>query len=168
VFSRPLLDASRHRQSAPDDLEVRAAQAVIPTYPPVAELLATQERHGYWGKGDYYLPRAGRGTFWVLSVLGDLGTHCRGGTRTAGVRLDVHAPTGGRRILPPPASLGPGDGVAGAHGTCTHARIVRFCFSLATPKTHACGRHRLAPADPRDDGMCHAAVLGSRLPAGYA
>jgi len=28
----------------PDDLEVRAAQAVIPTYPPVAELLATQKR----------------------------------------------------------------------------------------------------------------------------
>ena len=64
----------------PDDLEVRAAQAAIPTYPPVAELLATQERDGYWGKRDYYLPRASRGTFWVLSVLGDLGLTSRRNT----------------------------------------------------------------------------------------
>lgn len=56
-----------------DDVQVRTAQAAIPTYPPVAELLAAQKREGYWGKPDYYLPRTGRGTFWVLSVLGDLG-----------------------------------------------------------------------------------------------
>jgi hypothetical protein len=57
----------------PDDPEVRAAQAAIPSYPPMAELLAAQERDGYWVKPDYYLPRASRGTFWVLTVLGDLG-----------------------------------------------------------------------------------------------
>jgi hypothetical protein len=38
---------------SPNHLEVRAARAAIPTYPPVAELLATQERDGYWGKRDY-------------------------------------------------------------------------------------------------------------------
>lgn len=56
----------------PDDPEVRAAQAAIPAYPPVAELVAAQGPDRYWGKPDYYLPRAGRGTFWVLSILGDL------------------------------------------------------------------------------------------------
>ncbi len=56
-----------------DDLEVRSAQAAIPAYPPVADLLASQEPDGHWGKRNYYLPRASRGTFWVLSVLGDLG-----------------------------------------------------------------------------------------------
>ena len=55
-----------------DDPEVQAARAAIPTYPPVAELLAAQNPDGYWIKRDYYLPKH-HGTFWTLSVLADLG-----------------------------------------------------------------------------------------------
>jgi len=51
---------------------VRAAQAAMADYAPVAELLAAQGPEGYWGQRDYYLPRTGLGTFWVLTVLGDL------------------------------------------------------------------------------------------------
>ena len=39
------------------DPQVRAARAAIPTYPPIAELLAAQKRDGYWVKRDYYLPK---------------------------------------------------------------------------------------------------------------
>ena len=55
-----------------DDPEALGARAAIPTFPPVAQLLAAQKRDGLWVKRDYYLPKY-NGTFWVLSVLADLG-----------------------------------------------------------------------------------------------
>jgi hypothetical protein len=114
----------------PDDLEVRAAQAAIPTYPPVAELLASQKRDGYWVKRDYYLPRTGRGTFWVLSVLADLGLtakdeHVR---RACDFMFAQQRQSGAfcrrRRI--------PGQGTVWQEDTepCTHARIVRFLIQF--------------------------------------
>ncbi len=45
----------------PGDPQVRAAQASIAAYPPVAELLAAQGPEGHWGKRNYYLP----GLAWV-------------------------------------------------------------------------------------------------------
>ena len=66
-------------ERASDDPEVLAAKAGIPSYPPVANLLATQKPvhpesdEGHWGSPDFYLPRTSTGTFWVLTVLGDLG-----------------------------------------------------------------------------------------------
>jgi hypothetical protein len=55
-----------------DDPDVQAARATIPTYPPLANLLAAQKPEGYWVKRDYYLPKH-QGTFWTLSVLADCG-----------------------------------------------------------------------------------------------
>ena len=55
-----------------EDAEVRAARTAIPGSPPVAQLLAAQDRDGYWAKRDYYLPKHS-GTFWTLTVLVDLG-----------------------------------------------------------------------------------------------
>lgn len=54
------------------DRAVRATRAAIVAYPPLAELLAAQKRDGYWFKRDYYLPKH-CGTFWVLSMVADLG-----------------------------------------------------------------------------------------------
>ena len=56
-----------------DDSEMRDAREAIPSWPPLAELLESQHPQGYWVKPDFYLPRASLGTFWVLTVLGDLG-----------------------------------------------------------------------------------------------
>jgi hypothetical protein len=117
-----------------DDMEVRSTQARIPAYPAVAELLATQEPDGYWGKQDYYLPRASRGTFWVLSVLGDLGlTAEEEHVRRACDFMFTHQRENGtfcrrRRV--------PGQGVVWEMHTepCTHARIVRFLIQFGYAK----------------------------------
>lgn len=114
----------------PDDLEVRATRAAISTYPPVAELLASQKRDGYWVKQDYYLPRTGRGTFWVLSVLGDLGlTGEDEHIRWACDFMFTHQRENGafcrrRRVS--------GQGMVWQEhaGPCTHARIVRFLIQF--------------------------------------
>ena len=55
-----------------DDPQVCAAQAAIPSFPPVAKLLAVQKPEGYWVQRDYYIPKH-YSTFWVLSLLADLG-----------------------------------------------------------------------------------------------
>jgi hypothetical protein len=114
----------------PDDQEVRAAQAAIATYPPVAELLATQEADGHWGKLDFYLPRAGRGTFWVLNVLGDLGlTAEQEHVQRACDFMFSHQRQDGtfcrRRHIP-------GLGMVWQEHTepCTQARIVRFLIQF--------------------------------------
>lgn len=137
-----------------DDREVRAAQAAISTYPPVAELLATQEPDGYWGKRDYYLPRTGRGTFWVLSVLGDLGLTVENEyVRRACDFMFTHQRENGafcrrRRIS--------GQGIVWQEHTepCTHARIVRFLIQFGYGKSP---RVREAIdwliSSQRDDGM---------------
>jgi hypothetical protein len=138
----------------PNDPQVRAARAAIPAYPPLAELLATQERDGHWGKRDYYLPRAGRGTFWVLSVLGDIGlTFEEEHVRRACEFMFTHQREDGafcrrRRV--------PGQGEVWQEHTepCTQARIVRFLIQFgfaADPRLReAIGW--LLPSQ-RDDGM---------------
>ncbi|HNS51561.1 MAG TPA: terpene cyclase/mutase family protein [Anaerolineae bacterium] len=138
----------------PDDPEVRAAQAAIPAYPPVAELLAAQGLAGYWGKPDYYLPRAGRGTFWVLSVLGDLGlTVEEDHIRRACDWVFTHQRESGafcrrRRV--------PGLGMVWQDDTepCTHARIVRFLIQFGYAKDPRVRKavDWLLPTQ-RDDGM---------------
>jgi len=147
----------------PDDPEVRAAQAAIPTYPPVAELLATQEHSGYWGKPDYYLPRASRGTFWVLSVLGDLGlTVEEEPVRRACDWMFTHQRENGafcrrRRV--------PGQGMVWQKDTepCTHARIVRFLvqFGYAQDPRVRKAIDWLLPIR-RDDGMWCCRGAGGR------
>jgi len=137
----------------PVDPEVRAAQAAIPAYPPVAGLLAAQENDGHWGSRDYYLPRAGRGTFWVLSVLGDLGlTADEEPIRRACDWMFTHQRESGafcrrRRV--------PGQGTVWQEDTepCTHARIVRFLiqFGYAPDPRVRKAIDWLLPAQ-RDDG----------------
>ncbi len=114
----------------PDDPEVRATRAALPAYSPVADMLATQERDGHWGQRDYYLPRTGRGTFWVLSVLGDLGlTAKEEHVRRACDWMFAHQRDDGefcrrRRVS--------GQGMVWQEHTepCTHARIVRFLIQF--------------------------------------
>ena len=118
-----------------DDKDVRAAQASIPTYPPVAELLVTQNHDGYWGKRDYYLPRTGHGTFWVLSVLGDLGLTVESEyVRRACDFMFTHQRENGtfcrrRRVS--------GKGMVWHKDAspCTHARVVRFLIQFGYGKS---------------------------------
>ncbi len=146
-----------------DDPQVRAAQALIPAYPPVAELLAAQERDGYWGKRDFYLPRASRGTFWVLSVLGDLGlTAEEEHIRRACEFMFTHQRENGlfcrRRRVP-----GQGE-VWQEHGEpCTHARIVRFMIQFGYGN-HPRVRRAIDWLLPiqRDDGMWFCRASGDR------
>lgn len=136
------------------DPEVRAARAAIPAYPPVAALLASQERDGHWGQRDYYLPRAGRGTFWVLSVLGDVGLTAEDEPiRRACDWILTHQRDNGafcrrRRV--------PGQGVVWQEDTepCTHARIVRFLIQFGYAQDPRLRRaiDWLLPIQ-RDDGM---------------
>jgi hypothetical protein len=112
-----------------DDREVREARAAISTWPPVAELLAAQKRDGYWAKRDYYLPKA-YGTFWVLSILADLGLtaedeHVRQGCEFMFAhQRDSGAFCRRRRV--------PGRGIVWEtrDAPCTHARIVRFLIQF--------------------------------------
>jgi hypothetical protein len=112
-----------------DDLQVRAARAAIPAWPPLAELLAAQERDGYWIKRDYYLPRS-RGTFWVLSVLGDLGLTAKDEhIQRACDFMFTHQRENGafcrrRRVS------GQGTVWQKHAEPCTHARIVRFLIQF--------------------------------------
>ena len=137
-----------------DDPEVLEEKAKIPAWPPVAELLAAQKRDGYWVKQDYYLPRTGRGTFWVLTVLADLGlTADNEHIRRACDFMFAHQRESGefcrrRRIS--------GQGVVWEeHGEpCTHARIVRFLIQFGygdDPRVRRAIDWLLVPQ--RDDGM---------------
>jgi hypothetical protein len=55
-----------------DDLEVCDAKANLLAHVGVADLLAAQKPAGYWAQRDYYIPKH-YSTFWVLSILADLG-----------------------------------------------------------------------------------------------
>ena len=142
-----------------NDPEVQAARTAIPTYPPVAELLAAQKRDGYWVKRDYYLPKP-YGTFWVLSVLADLGLTAKPGLaaenehvrRGCEFMFTFQRESGAfcrrRRIQ------GRGTVWDDQPGPCTHARIVRFLIQFGyadDPRTQAGVDWLLAT--PRDDGM---------------
>jgi hypothetical protein len=138
-----------------DDQEACAARAAIPATSPVAELLAAQKPDGYWVKRDYYLPKHS-GTFWVLSVLADLGLtakneHIRRGCEYMFTFQRDHGGFCRRRRVQ-------GRGIVwDAHpGPCTHARIVRFLIQFGYadhPRTQAAVDYLLATQ--RSDGMWH-------------
>jgi hypothetical protein len=145
-----LLDILGHSD---DDPKVRAARAAIPTFSPVADLLAAQKREGYWVKRDYYLPKS-YGTFGVLSVLADLGLtaeneHVQRGCDFLFAHQREH---GGfcrhRRVR--------GRGIVWdtQPDPCTHARIVRFLIQFGygdDPRTRAAVDWLVA--NQRDDAM---------------
>jgi hypothetical protein len=144
-----------------DDPEVHEARAAIPTWPPVAELLAAQKPDGYWIQRDYYLPKC-TGTFWVLSFLADLGlTNENEHVRKGCDFLFAHQREDGgfcrRRQIQ-------GQGIVweAQPDACTHARIARFLIQFGygddgstefaeVPRTQAALDRLLATQ--RDDGM---------------
>jgi hypothetical protein len=138
----------------PEDPEVCAAQAAIPTSAPVAELLAAQEKDGHWGSRDYYLPRASKGTFWVLTVLGDLGLtmedeHVRRACDFMFTDQHEDGVFGRRRRVPGQGTVWQED-----PSPCTHARIVRFLIQFGygqDPRVRKAIDWLLARQ--RDDGM---------------
>jgi hypothetical protein len=143
-----------------DEAEVRAARAAIPTYPPVAALLASQERDGYWIRQDYYLPKHS-GTFWVLSMLADAGLTAEHEQvrRACEFMLTFQHEDGAfgrrRRIS--------GRGIVwdGQEAPCSQARIARFLIQLGyqdDPRTRA-AVNWLLPT-PRQDGMWHCRPAG--------
>ena len=143
-----------------DDPEVRAAQAAIPTYPPVAELLVAQKADGYWVKRDHYLPK-GYGTYWVLSILADLGLtaeneHVRRGCEFLFAHQREHGGFCRRRRVQ-------GRGIIwdDRPAPCTHARVVRFLvqFGYASdPRIQTAVDWLLAIQ--RGDGMWHCRQTG--------
>jgi hypothetical protein len=111
------------------DPEVEAARAALPTYPPVARLLAAQKPDGYWVQRDYYLPKY-TGTFWTLCVLGDLGlTAEEEAIRRACVYMFTfqreNGAFGRRRRVAGKGMVWDEDA-----GPCTQARIVRFLLQF--------------------------------------
>lgn len=144
---RDLLDRPEH------DPELQQAHAAIPSHPPISELLAAQKRGGYWVKRDYYLPKH-NGTFWVLTVLADLGVTAendqvqRACEFMFGFQRDGGVFCRRRRVA--------GRGLiwdTGA-GPCTHARIVRFLIQFGygeDPRLRAAIDWLLSAA--RADGM---------------
>jgi hypothetical protein len=143
-----------------DDAEVRAARAAIPTYPPLAALLASQERDGYWVRQDYYLPKHS-GTFWVLSVLGDMGLtaeheQIRRACEFMFTFQHESGAFGRRRRIP-------GQGVVweAQEVPCSQARIARFLIQFGyqdDPRVRA-AVDWLLPT-PREDGMWHCRPAG--------
>jgi hypothetical protein len=122
-----------------DDPGLQAVRAAIPTYAPVAELLAAQKRDGYWIKRDYYLPKH-CGTFWTLSALADLGMKRDNEQiqRACEFMFTFQRESGAicrrRRVA--------GKGLVWTDdpGPCTHARIVRFLIQFGyadDPRTQA-------------------------------
>jgi len=113
-----------------DDPELTAARESVLDWPPLAELLADQHPAGYWIKPDFYLPRASRGTFWVLTVLGDLGltSELDPIQRACGFMFEQQREDGAfcrhRRV--------PKQGVVWEEASepCTQARIVRFLIQF--------------------------------------
>ena len=112
-----------------NDPDVLQAQAAIPAYPPLAELLARQKPDGYWVKRDYYLPKH-YGTFWVLCVLGDLGLTAEHPQIRKSCEFIFsfqrdHGPFCRRRRVS-------GQGIVWDTdpAPCTHARILRFLIQF--------------------------------------
>jgi hypothetical protein len=138
-----------------DDPEVCAAQAEIAARSPAAGLLAAQKQDGYWVKRDYYLPK-NYGTFWVLSILADLGLtarneHVRRGCEFMFTYQREHGGFCRRRRI-----RGRGIVWDDQPSPCTHARIVRFLIQFGytdDPRTRASVDWLLMTQ--RDDGMWH-------------
>jgi Squalene-hopene cyclase C-terminal domain len=134
------------------DPEVQAARAAITAYPPVTGLLATQKRDGYWLNRDYYLPKHD-GTFWVLSMLGDMGLTAEQEQirRACEFMFTFQRDDGAfwrrRRVA--------SEGLVWSNaGLCTHGRIVRFLIQFGYG-VDARIRHGVdwLLAAQRDDGM---------------
>jgi hypothetical protein len=135
-----------------DDADAQAAREAIPTYPPLAKLLAAQKKDGYWVKRDYYLPKY-YGTFWVLAVLGDLGLDRSHEQieKACDYMFTFQRAHGGfcrrRRVA------GQGMVWVDEPGPCTQARIVRFLIQFGygdDPRTRAGVAWLLA--NQREDG----------------
>jgi hypothetical protein len=144
----------RHLLDRPaDEPDMLAAQAAIPGYPPVAELLARQKADGYWVKRDYYLPKH-TGTFWVLSALGDVGLTAEHPLIKKSCEFMFafqreQGPFCRRRRVS-------GRGIVWdtEPGVCTHARIVRFLIQFGygdDPRMRAAIKWLMATQRP--DGM---------------
>ena len=136
-----------------DDPKVGAVRTEIPTYGPVARLLSEQKRDGYWVKRDYYLPKH-CGTFWVLSVLADLGLTVEDEQvrRSCEFMFTFQRENGAfcrRRRVAKRGIVWDTE-----PGPCTHARIVRFLIQFGygqDPRIRA-GIDWLL-AKQRNDGM---------------
>ena len=138
-----------------DSHDVQTARARIASYPPVAGVLASQKRDGYWVKRDYYLPKH-HGTFWTLSILADVGLtaeneQIRKACEFMFTFQREHGPFCRRRRVA-------GQGIVwdSAPGPCTHARIVRFLIQFGygqDPRTRAAIDWLLEVQ--REDGMWH-------------
>jgi hypothetical protein len=136
-----------------DDPELRKAKAAIPFYPPVAKLLASQKRNGYWVKRDYYLPKH-YGTFWVLIVLADLGLTAANDQVQQACELMFSFQREGGAFCRYRRVAGQGLIWDSDAGPCTHARIVRFLIQFGygpDPRLRAAIDWLLA--SPREDGM---------------
>jgi len=112
-----------------DDPEVQTAWAMIPDYPSLAALLAAQRSEGYWIQRDFYIPKHSS-TFWVLSVLADLGLSRENSHIQRGIEFmfTQQRPDGGfcrqRRVSGK-------DWVRDEQPEpCTQARIVRFLIQF--------------------------------------
>jgi len=136
-----------------DAPQVVAARKSIPTWPPVAALLAAQKGDGYWVKRDYCLPK-NYGTFWVLSILADLGLtakneHIRQGCEFLFAHQREHGGFCRRRYIP-----GRGTDWETQDAPCTQARIVRFLRQFGygnDPRTRLAVNWLLL--NQRDDSM---------------
>ena len=123
------------------------------------EVLAAQKQDGYWVQRDYYLPKA-YGTFWVLSVLADLGLTAKPGLVAGDERVRQGCEfmftfqhrngAFGRRCR----VAGQGIVWRAKDAPCTHARTVRFLiqFGYADDPRVRKALERLL-ATQRDDGM---------------
>lgn len=131
-----LVDLLEHPANDPD---VTATKAAIPQSSTVASIFAARKPAGYWGKSrDYYIPKH-YSTFWVLSILGDLGLTSEDERIREGCEfMFSHQREDGvfRRQRHIPGSWG-----WERNGEpCTHARIVRFLIQFGyadDPRTQA-------------------------------
>ncbi len=136
-----------------DDAEVQAARTAIPSYPPLAELLAAQKGDGYWIQRDFYLPKHS-GTFWTLCVLGDLGLTAEEAPIRQSCEFLFTFQRENGAFCRRKRVTGKGWVWADDAGPCTQARIVRFLIQFGypdDPRTRA-GIEWLLGVQ-RDDGM---------------
>ncbi len=139
-----------------NDPEVQKAWVMIPAYPPLAALLASQKSGGYWVHPDYYIPKH-RSTFWVLGILADLGLSKENDQIRRGIHFMFtrQHPDGGfcrqRRVS------GKGLVQDGPTEPCTQARIVRFLLQTGyrrDPRTRQAMNWLLAAQRPDAMWLC--------------
>jgi hypothetical protein len=116
-------------------------------------LLDSQKPEGYWNQRDYYLPKH-TGTFWVLSILGEMGlTNASENIRRGCEFMFSFQRTDGG-FYRKGNFLGQDQVWDNRPEPCTHARIVRFLIQFgyrSDPRTHAAIDWLLS--NQRPDGM---------------